>query len=100
MPRDEKAIPPDIHAGKGETGGTLASRPDLVKAGAEDFTPEYGREYLDYVSLKKLSPTGVWGKPSEADPEQVEQFVAQWADRSAQYITATFAELEKLKKKE
>lgn len=98
MPRDKSAIPPDIHSGKGETGGMLAYRPDLVKDGAQDFTPDYGREYIDYVSLKKLSPTGVWGKPSEAEPEKVKEFVDQWADRAAQYITATFAELERMKR--
>ncbi|NOZ20729.1 MAG: creatininase family protein [Planctomycetes bacterium] len=100
MPRDTSAIPPDIHSGKGETSSMMAYKPELVKEGAEDFTPDYGREYIDYVSLKKLSPTGVWGKPSEADPEQSKQNVAQWVDRSVEYIEATFAEVAKLKKQQ
>ncbi|MEW6358004.1 MAG: creatininase family protein [Planctomycetota bacterium] len=100
MPGDKKAIPPDIHAGKGETSGMMASRPDLVKDGAEDFTPDYGREYMDYVGLKALSPTGVWGKPSEADPDQAKQNVERWVDSSVEYIQATFAELGKLKKQQ
>jgi creatinine amidohydrolase len=97
MPGDKKAIPPDIHSGAGETAGVMAYHPELVKEGAEDFTPEYGRDYIDYVSLKKLSPTGVWGKPSEADPQKHKQVVEQWVQRSVDYVTATFAELEKLK---
>ena len=94
MPGDRAAIPPEIHAGAGETGAMLASRPELVKDGAEDFTPSHGREYLDYVGMKKISPTGVWGMPSEADAGADR---SGSVDRSVDYINATFAEIEKLR---
>lgn len=97
MPHDHKAIPPDIHSGAGETAGMLNARPEMVKERGEDFTPEYGQEYMDYVSLKRLSPTGVWGKPSQADPQKHKEIVEQWVERSVQYVKATFAELQKLK---
>jgi creatinine amidohydrolase len=72
MPGDKNAIPPEIHAGGGETGALMSYRPELVKEGAEDFTPNYGREYMDYVGMKPLTPTGVWGTskylPADAAP--------------------------------
>ena len=95
MPGDRAAIPPEIHAGAGETGSVLSSQPDLVKEGAEDFTPAYGREYLDYVGMRKVSPSGIWGKPSEAAPD-AHRGEAR-ARQSVEYVRATFAELEKLK---
>ena len=61
-------------------------------------TPDYGREYLDYVGMRPITPTGVWGKPTAADPEQAKQSITQWVARSVDYIQATFAELAKLKK--
>jgi len=97
MPGDTKAIPPDIHSGEGETGRMLAFKPELVKGRADDFTPRYGREYIDYVSLRKLTPTGVWGKPSKASAEKAKEASEATAERCAEYIKTTFAELEKLK---
>jgi len=96
MPGDRDAAPPEVHAGAGETSTVMATRPELVKDGAEDCSPPYGREFLDYVGMRPLTPTGVWGKPSEADPEKYKAASQQW--HSAEYIKATFAELEKLKK--
>jgi len=95
MPGDKDAIPPEVHSGAGETGALMSYRPDLVKKGAVDFTPNYGREYLDYVGMKPLTPTGVWGKPSQADPEKHKKTAQQW--HSVEYIRATFAEIERLR---
>jgi creatinine amidohydrolase len=96
LPGDRDAIPPEIHAGAGETGSVMGSRPELVKEGAEDFTPEYGREYLDYVGMRKVSPTGIWGKPSAADPDRHKGDAR--VKHSVEYIKATFAELGRLKR--
>jgi len=97
MPDDTKAIPPDIHAGEGETGRIMDYNPKLVKGTAEDFTPRLGREYIDYVGMRKLTPTGVWGKPSKASAEKAREGSEAAVRRSVAYIKATFAELEKLK---
>jgi creatinine amidohydrolase len=98
MPGDSKSIPVEIHSGQGETSAMLAIRPDLVKEGAADFTPSLGREYLDYTDFRKLSPTGVWGKPSKADGEAGKDRAADWVKRSAEYVRATFKELAEMKR--
>lgn len=95
LPGETSAIPPEIHAGAGETTAIAATRPDLVKEGAEDFTPQHGREYLDYVGMKPVSPTGIWGQPSAANPAQHDP--DSLTKRLVSYIRATFAELERLK---
>ena len=97
MPGDKDAAPPELHAGAGETARVMSTRPELVKEGAEDFVPPYGREYLDYVGMRRLTPTGVWGKPSQAEPNKHQQTVPQNVERSVKYIKATFAEMARLK---
>jgi creatinine amidohydrolase len=59
----------DIHAGAGETSLMRYLYPDRVKAEAFDAVPNVGREFLDYLYLPQISPSGVWGRPSEGTPQ-------------------------------
>jgi creatinine amidohydrolase len=44
--------------------------PELVLADRVDFVPECGREFLDYVTLDQISPSGIWGTPGKASAEK------------------------------
>ncbi len=55
----------DIHAGEIETSLQLYLNHGLVKSDRADFVPPVGREFLDYVTMDRISPEGVWGTPSK-----------------------------------
>lgn len=88
----------DLHAGRTETSLVMHLRPDLVKMdrAKPDFSPSQGREFFDYTGLAAVSPTGLWGVPSKASPEQGEQLIREAAQRAAEYINNTFAEIDRL----
>jgi creatinine amidohydrolase len=60
----------DLHAGEIETSLMLFLAPDLVGDQRVDYVPPYGREFLDYVTMDRISPAGVWGSPSQATAEK------------------------------
>jgi len=97
-PLDEEtdSMPKETHAGRGETSTMEYLRPDLVKGRSPDFSPELGQEWNDYVGYGTSTQTGVWGKPSEADPEMAAEAMETRAERSAQYIRQTFAKLDRM----
>jgi creatinine amidohydrolase len=98
LPGEKERIPQDIHSGRGETSTMLFYHPELVKMDkAEDFTPDVGQEYNDYVGFDRTTKVGVWGKPTEASAELGEQNINSHVERQAQYIKATFTRLEQLK---
>lgn len=66
----------EIHGGEAETSTQLYLNPAHVTAERVDYTPPVGREYLDYVSLDRLSPDGVWGAPSYGDAAKGERAIA------------------------
>jgi creatinine amidohydrolase len=88
----------DLHAGEGETSSMLALYPDLVKAKRSDYVPSEGREFLDYVGVRKVTPTGVWGRASRATREQGERQLAEAVERIVAYVQATFKRLEEIEK--
>lgn len=66
---------PELHAGEVETSLMLHLDEECVnmeEAKKNDFQPSVPREFLNYASLHKLSPTSVWGKPSLATKEKGE----------------------------
>ncbi|HID55836.1 TPA: creatininase family protein [Candidatus Poribacteria bacterium] len=98
LPGERERIPEDIHSGRGETSTMLCFHPELVKMGrAEDFTPDVGQEYNDYVGFDRTTRCGVWGKPSEASEEMGRRNVEARIERQVRYIKATFERLERLK---
>jgi creatinine amidohydrolase len=76
----------DHHAGALETSLILHLDDNLVTEPMEDFLPDLGREYLDYVGMKKVSPAGVWGKPSLASGELGEELFQKMLERTDEYI--------------
>lgn len=86
----------DLHAGAGETSAMLAVHPDLVKEDRPDYVPSEGREYLDYVGMRGVTPTGVWGRASRATKEEGERRLAEGVERIVAYVRATFQRLEEI----
>ena len=88
----------ELHAGCNETSLIMHLHPELVKMdrAKSDFSPSQGREFFDYTGLAAVSPTGLWGAPSKASPEQGEQILREAAHRAAAYIKRTFAEIDRL----
>ena len=98
LPGERERIPEDIHSGRSETSTMLYLYPELVKMErAEDFTPDVGQEYNDYVGFDRTTRCGVWGKPSEASREMGRRNVEASVERWAKYIKATLEKLERLK---
>jgi len=89
-------MPIETHAGKGETALIEHLRPDLVKGRSPDFAPKLGQEWNDYVGYAVSTQTGVWGRPSEARPEESEAALDARADHQARYVRETFAKLDEL----
>lgn len=64
--------PDDLHAGAREVsiGAHLFGAPTPTED--HDFVPDAHRDELNHRALLEISPTGVWGRPSQADAEQGE----------------------------
>ena len=77
---------PDYHAGTLETSLILHLDENLVTEPVEDFLPDLGREYLDYVGMKRVSPTGVWGRPSLASKGLGEELFQKMLERTDEYV--------------
>jgi creatinine amidohydrolase len=90
----------ELHAGGHETSLMLALHPHLVKLDrvAPDFAPAEGREFLDFTGMAGVSPTGLWGAPSEGSAEAGERMLATAAARASEYIKRTFADFDRLER--
>jgi creatinine amidohydrolase/Fe(II)-dependent formamide hydrolase-like protein len=74
------STPNDVHAGDIETSTSLALRPHLVKMDqAVKFVPKFSSSYLDFTSKRsvgwyartaRISPSGVFGDPTQATAEK------------------------------
>lgn len=64
-----------IHAEEVETSMQLYLNPDCVKENPVDFIPPVGREFLDYTTMEKISPDGIWGLPSYGSAEKGEKAI-------------------------
>jgi len=84
-----------MHADEFETSLIMYLRPDLVhKDLIADFVPNVPREYLNYGSIFRYSPSGVWGEPSLASPEKGESLLKAGTEYIVQYIKNVFAFIE------
>ena len=87
----------NLHACEYETSLMLYLREELVKKEKiqeADFVPDYPRDFLNYVSLVKLSKTGVWGKASLGTKEKGEKIVGVLVDESIKYMNKVFDTME------
>lgn len=89
----------ELHCTTAETALMMHVFPELVKEMPEDFQPDVGREYLDYVGMRAVAPTGVWGTPNAATPESGRESVEKWVKPVVDYARETFARLEEIRRK-
>lgn len=81
-----------MHADEFETSLMLFLQPELCKMEkAVDFIPTYPREYLNYGSIFRFAPDGVWGEPSKATAGKGEKLLSAITDLSVVYIQEAFA---------
>lgn len=76
----------DIHAGFHETSLMLYLKPDLVGKLQGDYKPIATRDFLDYMPMDELTPTGVWGEPSRASKEEGEDLFKRIVDEAEKYV--------------
>ncbi len=57
----------EVHSGEVETSTQLHYNPQLVRDERVDGPITVGREFLDYTTMDRLNPEGVWGSPTRAD---------------------------------
>lgn len=86
----------DKHAGYWETSIMLALDPQCVHPDlAVDFTPAAGEfDLCDYVGWPRVSPTGVWGTPSQASAERGIEYLDEAVEYLVSYIPRTFARIQ------
>ena len=85
----------EIHSGECETSEMLAIAPETVHMDrAVDFTPAGKRSYLNYGSIFRLSPHGVWGKPSLATKEKGEIILETETNSIISQLNQAFAYME------
>ena len=87
----------ELHCTDTETARMMHVFPELVKGKAENFHAEVGREYLDYVGMRAVAPTGVWGTPESATPELGEQSIDDMTRIIVDYARDTFARIDEIK---
>ncbi len=88
----------DVHAGEIETSLVMALAPDAVEPGAIDHVPVVGRDYVDLVPFGRITPSGVWGRPSLASREKGDAALRAAANATAAYIRGTLETLARMKK--
>ena len=85
----------ELHSGERETSLMLHLRPDLVKMErAVDFMPDVPRAYLQYGSMFRYSPEGVWGNPTLATKEKGQQYFEVCVEEHINYIKKIFGLME------
>ena len=85
----------ELHAGEVETSLLLAIAPQTVHMDrAVDCVPDVSRPYLNYGSIFRASPTGVWGEPSKASAEKGEKILACFTRMAVEDMNNAFAYME------
>lgn len=85
----------ELHAGEVETSQMLSIAPERVRMDrAADFVPTVPRPYLNYGSIFRASPSGVWGEPTRATAEKGERIFRRTTQLAVQALTDAFAYME------
>ena len=86
----------ELHAGEMETSMMLSIAPDTVHMDrAIDFVPNVPRNYLNYGSMFRATPTGVWGEPSYGSAEKGEVIFDHCTQQAVLQIEKIFNYMEK-----
>ena len=81
----------ELHAGEVETSQMLSVAPDTVHMDrAADFVPTVPRPYLNYGSIFRATPSGVWGDPTSATAKKGEQIFCRTDQLAVQTLTDAF----------
>lgn len=85
----------ELHAGESETSQMLAIAPEYVHMDrAVDCVPDTPRPYLNYGSILRFAPDGVWGKATLGTAEKGEQILALAARLGVEEMNKAFAFME------
>lgn len=89
----------EIHAGEIETSMMLYLAPETVHMDrAVDFIPTVGRPMLNYGSIFRASPAGVWGEPSYATAEKGKLILERAIEKGVSQMNYIFDYMEKKEK--
>lgn len=89
----------ELHAGEVETSQLLAIAPETVHMNkAVDYIPSVPRSYLNYGSIFRASPTGVWGEPTKATAKKGEAIFAHCTDLAIEELSKAFAYMDEKEK--
>ncbi|HHY46300.1 MAG TPA: creatininase family protein [Firmicutes bacterium] len=95
-----ETVDKEVHSGEFEVSCMMAIDESLVKMEhAVDHVPSVGREFLDYLPMKTISPGGVWGVPSLASKEKGRRCLELLSIDTAEYIRDTFEQILSLKQR-
>lgn len=82
---------PNLHACEIETSIMLSLKPDLVHLDrAVDFVPSEARADLSHFGMRRITPEGVWGLPTEGGAEKGRLYL----DRLVEYAASQIPRLE------
>ena len=88
-----------LHADESETSQMLYIAPDTVHMDrAEDFVPSAPRPYLNYGSIFRATPNGVWGCPTKASKEKGEKFLEEFSRLAVEEYKRAFDYMENKEK--
>lgn len=82
---------PGLHADEAETSLMLAIAPETVHMDkAVDFVPDVPRPYLNYGSIFRACPQGVWGEPTKGTAEKGERFLEEYTKLAVEELNRAF----------
>ena len=88
-----------LHADENETSQILAIAPETVHMDkAADYLPDTPRPYLNYGSIFRASPSGVWGYPTKATAEKGEKILELSTETIVNELNKAFDYMEKKEK--
>ena len=88
----------NLHAGEIESSLMVFLREEYFQRDkAVDFIPDIPRSYLNNFPLLKVSPQGVWGKPSLATEEKGRNIFNIVVKSSVEYLESFFSALDQRK---
>lgn len=89
----------NIHAGEAETSQMLCLAPETVHMDkAVDYIPDVPRSYLNYGSIFRACPDGVWGFAAKGTAEKGEKIFARETELAVEALNKAFEYMSKKKK--
>jgi creatinine amidohydrolase len=81
----------ELHAGECETSLMLYLEPETVHMDkAIDYVPSAPRSYLNYGSIYRATPSGVWGEPTKASAEKGKRMMERAIELSITQMKEAF----------